>query len=47
MNIIKVPDGYAVEEMGELIPFATLEAALAYVNAVTMDLTNAILENLL
>lgn len=45
MPIIKTKTGYAVEEFGELIEFASLEAALAYVNAITLDLNNLILEN--
>lgn len=34
MTIIQTQSGYAVEEHGELLEFASREAALAYVEAV-------------
>jgi hypothetical protein len=47
MNIIQTPQGtFAVEELGELIEFATLEAATEYANMRVMDLNNVILTNL-
>ena len=46
MTIVKTHDGYAVEEHGELLVFATREAAEAYVQAVSelVGLNTAILE---